>query len=175
MAQRDSNGWHWRQRPRLQSTQIRRFADTMCVRSSNVRRPRRLAAAVAKGRSRWGSEPYREDHGTPYVAQALRVHAYLHMTGRGYVNTTDGGDAQPSFTRALTQEHARHHRSRPVCRKITHVRAPLSTTCIRSTSTWHGRDARRHTNASATRRDSLHTLTPSAQRGSLQHTTTLQD
>ena len=46
------------------------------------------------------------------------------------------------------------------------------TTCIRSTSTWHGRDARRHTNASATRRDSLHTHTPSAQRGSLHREST---
>ena len=43
--------------------------------TQNVRRPRRLAAAVANGRSRWGSEPYREDHGTPYVAQARCVSA----------------------------------------------------------------------------------------------------
>ena len=39
------------------------------------------------------------------------------------------------------------------------------TTCIRSTSTWHGRDARRHTNASATRRDSLHARTPAHSAG----------
>ena len=39
------------------------------------------------------------------------------------------------------------------------------TTCIRSTSTWHGRDARRHTNASATRRDSRHVHTPAHRAG----------